>query len=62
MWLFDFFYLNFANLIRRGMDNSKYFRESLELRDNESLFNKFILLPVSVCKIAGLATKNIHPE
>ena len=30
------FCLNSANLICRGIDNSKYFRESLRLRDNES--------------------------
>ena len=37
MWLFDLsFFLNSANLICRNMDISKYFRESLGLRDNES--------------------------
>ena len=36
MWLFDLsFFLNSANLICRDMDISKYFRESLGLRDNE---------------------------
>ena len=35
MWLFDFF-LNSANLICRATDISKYLRESLGLRDNES--------------------------
>ena len=35
MWLFGFFF-NSANLICRGTDISKYFRESLGLRDNES--------------------------
>ena len=29
-------FLNFANLICRSMDISKYFRGSLRLRDNES--------------------------
>ena len=29
-------FLNSENLIRRGMDISKYFRESLRLRDNKS--------------------------
>ena len=37
MWLFDLsFFLNSANLIYRDTDISKYFRESLGLRDNES--------------------------
>ena len=37
MWLFDLsFFLNSANLICRDTDISKYFRESLGLRDNES--------------------------
>ena len=36
MWLFDlFFSLDSANLICRDTDISKYFRESLGLRDNE---------------------------
>ena len=36
MWLFDLsFSLNSANLIWRDTDISKYFRESLRLRDNE---------------------------
>ena len=30
------FFLNSANLICRGTDISKYFRESLGIRDNES--------------------------
>ena len=30
MWLFDLFFLNSANLICRGRDVSKYFRESLD--------------------------------
>ena len=33
---FFFFYLNSENLICRGMDISKYFIESLEVRDNDS--------------------------
>ena len=36
MWLFKLFFLNSANLICRGTDISKYFRESLGIRDNES--------------------------
>ena len=37
MWLFDLsFLLNSANLICQDTDISKYFRESLGLRDNES--------------------------
>ena len=37
IWLLDaFFFLNSANLICRSMDISKYFRESLGLRENES--------------------------
>ena len=36
MWFFDLFFLNFANLICRDTDISKYFRESLGLLDNES--------------------------
>ena len=37
MWLFDLsFFLNSSNLICRDTDISKYFRESLGFRDNES--------------------------
>ena len=37
MWLFELFvFLKSANLICRDTDISKYFRESLRLRDNES--------------------------
>ena len=36
MWLIELFFLNSANLICRGMDISKYFRESLGIRDIES--------------------------
>ena len=35
MWLFDLFFLNSANLICCCTDISKYFRESLGIRDNE---------------------------
>ena len=31
----NYFFLNSANLICRGTDISKYFRESLGIRDNE---------------------------
>ena len=34
--LFDWFFLNSANLICRSMDISKCFRGSLRLRDNDS--------------------------
>ena len=37
------FSLNSANLICRGTDISKYFRESLGIRDNESTVFSFIL-------------------
>ena len=37
MWLIELgFYLNSANLICRSTDISKYFRQSLGIRDNES--------------------------
>ena len=36
IWLFDLFFLNSANLICRSTDISKYFRESLRIRDTES--------------------------
>ena len=36
MLLFDSFFLNSANLICRCSDISKYFRESIGIRDNES--------------------------
>ena len=36
MWLFDLFFLNFANMICLGTDILKYFRESTGLWDNES--------------------------
>ena len=35
-FFFFVFFFNSANLICRGMDISKYFRESLGLRDNDS--------------------------
>ena len=36
-WSFDLFFpVNSANMICRGTDISKYFRESLGLRDNDS--------------------------
>ena len=42
MWLFDLsFFLNSANLICRDTTISKYFRESLGLRDNESRLYSF---------------------
>ena len=34
MWMFDLFFLNFANFICQCTDFSKKFRESLGLRDN----------------------------
>ena len=37
--LFDLFFLNSANLAYPGTDISKYFRESLGLRDNGSRLN-----------------------
>ena len=37
------FFLNSANLICRGTDISKYFRESLEIRDNESQLYVFLM-------------------
>ena len=36
MWLFGLFFLSSASLICRGTDISKYFRDSLGIRDNES--------------------------
>ena len=36
----NYFFLNSANLICRGTDISKYFRESLGIRDNESWLYK----------------------
>ena len=36
MWLFELFFLNSENLICQSTDISKYFRESLGIRDNES--------------------------
>ena len=41
MWLFALFFLNSASLICRGMDISKYFRDSLGIRDIESRLNLF---------------------
>ena len=35
-----YFFLSSANLICQGTDISKYFRESLGIRDNESRLNK----------------------
>ena len=48
MWLIKFFFLNSANLICRTTDISKYFRESLGVRDNESRLysNQFTLLVI----------------
>ena len=36
MWLIDLFFLKSTDLICGGTGISKYFRESLGLRDNES--------------------------
>ena len=36
IWLFDYFFHKPANLICRGTDISKYFREYIGLRVNES--------------------------
>ena len=44
MWLFNLFFLNSANLICRGMDISKYFRQSLGIRDNESRLYQWFLV------------------
>ena len=42
MWLFNLFFLNSANLICRGTDIQKYFRESFGLQDNKSrLYSMF---------------------
>ena len=45
----NYFFLNSAILIYRGTDISKYFRESLGIRDNESrlflgIFKRFLLV------------------
>ena len=56
MWLFDLSILNSANLICRCTDISKYFRQSFEIRDNEStvfdtskMFIQLFIVTVSVC-------------
>ena len=38
MWLIELVLLNSANLICRSTDISKYFRESLGIRDNDCIF------------------------
>ena len=52
------FFLNSENLIRRGTDISKCFRESLGIRDNESRlpFQQYFLLP------PGFGRKNIFDK
>ena len=45
IWLFDLFFLSSGNLICRGTGISKYFRESLELRDESRLY--FVRTPPS---------------
>ena len=49
-----YFFLHFANLISRGTDISKYFREFLGLQDNESRLYvrrvvKYFFSPQNIC-------------
>ena len=56
----NYFFLNSANLICQNTDISKYFRESLGLRDNEShlyIYLTFILL----CTCRYLVRTAAHP-
>ena len=43
MWLFDLFFLSSANLICRDTDISKYLKQTLGIRDNESRLYFIIL-------------------
>ena len=48
MLLCELFFLNSANLICRDTDISKYFRESLGIRDNENhCISLFVRMPFS---------------
>ena len=51
------FFLNSANLIYRGTDISKYFRESLGIRDNESLL---YLFPFKVGIFSEVDSAHVH--
>ena len=50
------FFLNSENLVCRGTDISKYFRESLELRDNESQLYEILLASVSFTRTQNVAS------
>ena len=53
MWLFDLiFFLNSANLICRDMAISKYFREPLGLRDNESRL--YVICTCNTCNTSNI--------
>ena len=51
------FFLNSANLIYRGMDISKYFRESLGIRDNKSRLHLF---PFKVGIFSEVDSAHVH--
>ena len=54
MWLFELVFP--ANLIRQSTDISKYFREALGIRDNESTVFEIYTCPLPIqlpyCKIS----------
>ena len=55
MWLIELFFLNSANLICRGTDISKYFRESVGIRDNEGrMYDDFLCVSPCNCDVTYL--------
>ena len=56
----NYFFLNSANLICRGTDISKYFRESLGIRDNESRLYKCFSDEKGKCLIWSSMTHLYH--
>ena len=64
MWLIELFFLllNSANLICRGTDISKYFRESLGIRDNESRLYFDIRYSFSADKTSHERYYRVYPK
>ena len=57
----NYFFLNFATLICRGTDISKYFIESLGIGDNESLLYLRMVWPTYLVASCGSCMSSFHP-
>ena len=58
----NYFFLNSANLICRGKDISKYFRESLGIRDNKSRLYVYPLRKHVYSNILKISQPNVLTE